>query len=245
MRRMNARAPQTFVSINIPHATKNALVEQQRLDSRAPASEAAAEIVFAGFERVNAELTENTVAGGFRYQSHAAEPTRVGVAKLAIVVQHEPYMCVQCRRHRAGTDGELPGHAEMNDEVKSFRRRSAGSLRCAILLQDQYEKFAAAANLNDAATWDVLFDCRGIVDEIRLAEANAEHGAARQQQLKAANDSFDFGKFWQMSIRQNGENAHGAAGAAFEFDRRGDHKCSGRRQFIQVRDVFDVEQARG
>lgn len=83
---MNPRTPQTFVSINIPHATKNTLVEQQRLDSRAPASEADAEFVFAGFERVNTELTENTVAGGFRYQSHAAKAARVGVTKLAIVV---------------------------------------------------------------------------------------------------------------------------------------------------------------
>lgn len=83
---MNPRTPQTFVGINIPHAAKNTLVEQQRLDSRAAASDAAAEFVFAGFERVNTELTKNTVAGGFRHQSHAAETARVGVAKLAIVV---------------------------------------------------------------------------------------------------------------------------------------------------------------
>lgn len=83
---MDARAPQTFVGIDIPHATKNALVEQQRLDSRAPTGEAAAEFVFAGFERVETELAENSVAGGFQYQRHAAETARVGVAKLAIVV---------------------------------------------------------------------------------------------------------------------------------------------------------------
>ena len=83
---MNARAPQTFVGIDIPHAAKNALVEQQRLDSRAPSSKAGAKFLFVGFERVKTELTENTVAGGFRHQSHAAKAARVGVAKLVIVV---------------------------------------------------------------------------------------------------------------------------------------------------------------
>ena len=153
-------------------------------------------------------------------------------------------MRVQCRRHRIGADSELSGHAQMNNQVKSLRRGAPSGLRCAILLQEKYEEFAAAAYLNDAATWDVLFDCRRIVDEISLAEANADYAAARQQQLKAADDSFDFGKFGQASIRQNGENAHCAAGTAFQFDRRGDDERAGRRQFIQVRDVFDVKQAR-
>lgn len=150
-------------------------------------------------------------------------------------------MRVQCGGHRAGTDGELPGHTEMNDQVKSFKRGAGGGLRRAILLEEQYEEFSAALNPNDAATWGMLFDCRGIIDEIRLAEANAEYAMARKQQLQAADDSFDFGKLRQGSIRQNGENAHGAAGTAFELDGRGDNECAGRRQFIQVRDVFDVE----
>ena len=154
-------------------------------------------------------------------------------------------MRVQCRRHRVGTDGELTRHAQMNDQVKSFQRGAGGGLRCAIFLEEKYEEFAAPANLNDAATWGVLFDCRGIVDEIRLAQANAEYAAAREQQLQAADDSFDFGKFGQVSIRENGENAHRAAGTAFEFDGRGDHEGTRRGQFIQVGDVFDVEQARG
>jgi len=64
---MNARPPQTLVSINISHAAKNVLIEQQRLDSRAATSEAAAEFVFTGFERVQAQRAQNIVAGGFRY----------------------------------------------------------------------------------------------------------------------------------------------------------------------------------
>jgi hypothetical protein len=88
----------------------------------------------------------------------------------------------------------------MNDQVKSFGRGAGGGLWCAILLEEQYEEFAAALNLNDSATWDVLFDCRGIVDKIRLAQANAEYAAARQQRLKAADDSFDFRKFGQMRL---------------------------------------------
>ena len=242
---MNARAPQTLVRINVPHAAKNALVEQQRLDSRAAASKTAAKFLFAGFERIKTELTKNIVAARFRNQSHTTEAPRVGVAKFAIVIQREPYVRVRRGRHRAGTDGKLPGHPEMNNQVKSFRRGADGGLRRGTLFEEKYEEFSAAANLNDATTWGVLFDCSGIVDEIRLAEADAEYAAAREQQLQAADDSFDFGKFGQGSIRQNGENAHGAAGTAFEFDGRGDNECAGRRQFIQVRDVFDVKQARG
>lgn len=150
-------------------------------------------------------------------------------------------MRVQCGGHRAGADGELAGHAEMNDQVKSLWRGADSGFWRAILLEEQYEEFSAALNLNDAATWGMLFNCNGLVDKIRLAEANAEYAATRQQQLQAADDSFDFGKLRQGSIRQNGENAHGAAGTAFELDGRGDNECAGRRQFIQVRDVFDVE----
>ena len=238
---MNARAPQTLVGINIPHAAKNVLVEQQRLDSRAAASEAAAKFLFTGFERVQAQRAQNIVAGGFRHENHAAETARVGVAKLALVVQCKPHMRVQGGWHRVGTDGELAGHAEMNDQVKSFGRGAGGGLQRAILLEEQHEEFAAALNLDDAATRDVLFDCRGIVDKIRLAKADAEDAAARQQRLKAADDSFDFGKFRQVSIRQNGENAHGTAGTAFEFYGRSDDEGARGGQFIRVRDVFDVE----
>src|SRR5579872_1804909 len=111
-------------------------------------------------------------------------------------------MRVQCRRHRVGADGELSGHAEMNDQVKSLRRGAADGLRRAIFLEEEYEELAAAADLNNAATWGVLFDCRGIVDKIRLAQANAEYAAAREQQLQAADDSFDFGKLRQVSLNK-------------------------------------------
>lgn len=242
---MNARAPQTLVRINIPHAAKNALVEQQRLDSRAAASKMAAKFRFAGFERIKTEPTKNIAAARLRNQSHPTEAPRVGVAKFAIVIQREPYMRVQRGRHCAGTDRKLPCHAEMNNQVKSFGLGVDGGLRRGALFEEKYEEFAAALNVNDATTWGVLFDYSGIVDEIRLAQANAEYAAAREQQLQAADDSFDFGKFGQVSIRQNGENAHRAAGTAFEFYGRGDNECAGCRQLIQVRDVFDVKQARG
>src|SRR5579864_429142 len=130
-------------------------------------------------------------------------------------------MRVQCRRHRVGADGELPRHTEMNDQVGSLGRGSDGGLWCAILFEEQDEEFAAALHFDNAAPWGVLFDRGGVVDKIRLAQANAEYATTRQQRLQAADDSFDFGKFRQASIRQNGENAYRAARAAFEFDRRG------------------------
>ena len=83
---MNVRAPKTFVGIDISHAAKNALVEQERFDSRAAASNAAAKFIFAGFEDIKTELTKNIVAARFGNQSHTTETARVGVAKLAIVI---------------------------------------------------------------------------------------------------------------------------------------------------------------
>src|SRR5579859_254189 len=153
-------------------------------------------------------------------------------------------MRVQGGWHRVGTDRELAGHTEMNDQVKSFGHGASGSLQCAILLEEQHEEFAATLNLNDAATRNVLFDRRGIVDEIRLAQANAEYAAARKQRLKAADDRFDFGKFGQASVRQNGENTDRTAGTAFEFYGCSDDKGTRGGQLIHVRYIFDVKQAR-
>src|SRR5260370_27207881 len=54
-RRMNLRAPKTLVGINVPEAAQNALIQQQRLDSRAPFADARREFRLREFERICAE----------------------------------------------------------------------------------------------------------------------------------------------------------------------------------------------
>ena len=54
-RRMNLRAPETLVGINVPEAAQDALIQQQRLDARAPFADARREFRLREFERICAE----------------------------------------------------------------------------------------------------------------------------------------------------------------------------------------------
>src|SRR5262249_45137597 len=84
---MNLGAPQAFVGVDVADTAEHALIQQQRLDSRAALPDARSEILGGDFEGGCAECREVLRERSFGEISHAAEATRVGVAKLTPVIE--------------------------------------------------------------------------------------------------------------------------------------------------------------
>src|SRR5262249_44833211 len=87
--RMDARTPQRLVDVDVPHAGERALVEQRRLDRRAPATEALPEACGREqrVERLLAEaLREVRVELAGLEQEPRAEPADVAIRNVRSVV---------------------------------------------------------------------------------------------------------------------------------------------------------------
>src|SRR5208282_3471892 len=98
---MNSRAPQAFVRVDIPHAAQYMLIEQQRLDSRAPRTQLRNELRFGRLKRIETELAEDGLAHPVVQNSDAPEPADVRVPELAAVIEREKHM----RMRRGGRFG--------------------------------------------------------------------------------------------------------------------------------------------
>lgn len=59
--RMNSRAPEAFVRVDVAHASQDALVEQERFYARAAPAQFRGEFFFGSFERIEPEFAQ----GGF------------------------------------------------------------------------------------------------------------------------------------------------------------------------------------
>ena len=64
--RMNTRAEQAFVSIDIADTAEDTLIEQQGLDSRAPRTESCAKFFQGDFERLRSQAASKHGHPGFR-----------------------------------------------------------------------------------------------------------------------------------------------------------------------------------
>src|SRR5690348_5156424 len=201
---MDARAPQAFVGVDVAHAAKRALIEQDGFDSCALRMQFISELLFGCFERVESEGAENLSGIVLRQHQHAAEAARVGVAQLLFVVERDPRVRVRRKRRAGGANDEIAGHAKVNDKIEECGSRCAWRLRCGWLLQMHDDEFAVTVHGDDARAGENLFERGGIVDEIGFAEANGGDGASRQMNLQAANDGFHFGKFRQVSSCRKG-----------------------------------------
>ena len=185
---MDFRAPEAFVRVDIAYAAQHRLIEEQSLDVRFARVERRGELCFGGFERIEAERTENLFLIGGGQDAHASEAANVGVAQLATVVEGEKDMRVRAGGGSSGIDDELAGHAEVHDQ----RKFSHAIRRCQ--LKDQ--EFSVAADLLDMRAGEIALERGGIVDEVGFTQAHAEDAAARQDGPEAADDSLDFRQLW-------------------------------------------------
>src|SRR5580658_9165854 len=94
-RRVDARAPQALVRINIAHSPQNALIEKQGLDARAVGANFIDEILLADIERVRSKILLKTCDPLLRHEPHLAEPANIRVAKFETVVQLNERMRVR------------------------------------------------------------------------------------------------------------------------------------------------------
>src|SRR5580704_5925003 len=84
---MNSRAPETFICIDISHASQEALIKQQGLNSCAAGSRLFNKLFNANFERVGAKLAQLFCERTCRQIGQTPEAPRIGVAQLASIVE--------------------------------------------------------------------------------------------------------------------------------------------------------------
>lgn len=112
--RMNSRAPEAFVRVDVSHASKNALVEQERFDAGAASAQFRAEFLFGGFERIEAEVAQSGFGRTIRDDAHATEAANVRVTKFTAVVEREKDVSVRYHRRFGRTNDKLPRHSQMD-----------------------------------------------------------------------------------------------------------------------------------
>ncbi len=114
--RMNPRAPEALVGVNVSHAAEHVLIEQQRLDHRAPRAEPRAEFFFAHFQRVRTQAPEMLRECGFSDNGEAAKAANVRVAQLAAVIEQECGVRMKPRRLVRALGNKLPRHSQVNEQ---------------------------------------------------------------------------------------------------------------------------------
>jgi hypothetical protein len=207
-RRMNAGAPQTFVRVDVSHAAQDALVEQKRFYAGAASTQFRAEFLFSGLERIEAEFAEDGLVSAAGQHAHAAEAANVRVAQLAAIVEREKDVSVRDYGSLGRANDELARHSQMDQQRGAAIIGARG-------LKIEHEKFSVSANGGDATAREGLLQCGRIVDEIGLAEANAENSSSWQDGSQAARNGFDLGKFghgedWTLTHRMTMQNLAGS-----------------------------------
>ena len=91
-RRMNLRAPEALVRIDIPHASQEALIQQQRLDPGAAGSRLHHKFLGANLERIGPECPQLFLEAAACKISKAPESPRIRVAQLSAIIEHEARM---------------------------------------------------------------------------------------------------------------------------------------------------------
>lgn len=181
---MNFRAPEAFVRVDVAHAAKDGLIEQQGFDMCFTRVDRGSELWFGGFERIEAERAEHVRLIGVRQDSHAAEAANVGVTQLATIIEGEEDMRVRARGRFGRVHDELAGHAEMNEQGEFTVAVARGS-------EFKDDEFSVAADLVDAPAGEIAFERDGIVDEVRLAEAHSHDAPAWQDGFQPAHYGLD------------------------------------------------------
>lgn len=117
--RMNSRAEQAFVGVNVPHSAQDPLIEQQRFDASPPRRESRAKFFQCDFQGLRTQTASKRRDQRFRNKQDATEAADVCVTQFAAVVERKKNMCV--RWHRVGRmpGCQLAGHPEMDDEIRA------------------------------------------------------------------------------------------------------------------------------
>ena len=97
-------------------------------------------------------------------------------------------------------DGDLAGHAQVNQQRDIFRGGGVSATTRARWLQIHKQIFAQTADLHDGGAGKIEFQRGGIVDEIGLTQTHAKNASPGQSGAHSTRDGFYFGKFRHASI---------------------------------------------
>jgi hypothetical protein len=183
--RMDFRAEEGLVRVDVAHAAKDGLVEEQGFDVRFARVQRGGELRLRSFEGIEAERAEDLRLVGAGQNGHTSEAANVGVTQFAAVIEREENVRVRPRGSFRGVNDELAGHTEVYEERKLLRTVTRA-------IEFDNEEFAVAAHLLDACAAKVAFERSGIVNEIGLPQAHAHYAAAGQDGSQAADYSLNF-----------------------------------------------------
>ena len=118
--RMQPRLEQRLIGVDVADAGHDALVEQHRLEAAVGPAQLLAPFRGVDVGRLRSQakcVKELPQRVGVAKQRHAAETTHIAETQLlAAILQVEQKVRMIRRRLRAGRDGELSGHAQVEDE---------------------------------------------------------------------------------------------------------------------------------
>jgi len=192
---MDSRAPQAFVSVDVSNAPQHMLIEQQRLDSRAPVLQQSDELRFRCFQRIESERAENFLGRGVLQKTYAAESASIRVAQFAAVIERKENVSMLRDGFGGIAGNESPRHAEVDEQGRAMRV----SVR---RFEIEQEEFSVSPNRRDSCAGNLLLDDRGVIDEIRFSEAHSRDAPSGQYSAETASDCLNFRKFRHGSLRR-------------------------------------------
>src|SRR5438552_10977144 len=193
---MDPRPPKALIGINISDATQHALIQQQRLNPRAPFANSVREFFLAYFEWIGAESSQLFGKRSFRQVSDAAKTPGIGVAQFTPVIQEQANVGVFFEGQPGWNRRDLPSHPQMH---KQRRRRGVsicGSTRLLVhRRQPQQPEFSVTLDGLDLTTRQMLFQRGRVVDKVRLTQRNGKNSPPENRLPQSSRYRLDFWKF--------------------------------------------------
>ncbi len=185
--RVQPRAEERLVDVDVAEAGEERLVEQQRLQAHPPPRQGRGERLGRPVvaERLRPERAQAVGQLGIVQQRDPPEAADVAEAQLVAVREGERRALEAVARRGVRQDAQLPGHPQVDHQVLA-----------AVQIDDQ--ELGAAADPAHPPPGQPLRQClrRRRGDRARpFEEAQASEGAADDLPLQAAADRFDFGEF--------------------------------------------------
>ena len=186
--RMNFRAPQTLIRINIPHPAKHTLVHQKRLDLRAPACDCLPKILLAHLQRIKSQPANQCLALPIEQDSDPAKPPNIRVTKLPPVVQRKKEMRMRRNGSLRRSHHDLPGHPQVHQQ-----RNFPAVFSASIPLEPNHQKFPESFDASNPRPRQFPLERRGIINKICLrTQTHAHDPPPRQHQPQATHHGLHF-----------------------------------------------------
>jgi hypothetical protein len=189
--RMNLRAPQTLIRINIPHPAEHALIHQERFDLRTPARDRLPKIFLAHLQRIESQPSNQCLALPIEKDPYPPKSPNIRVTKLAPIVQRKKEMRMRRNGSHRRSHHNLPGHAQMHQQ-----RNFPAVFSAPFPLEPNDHEFAESFDARNTCPRQFPLERRRIINKIRLrTQTHAHDSPPRQHQPQATHHSLHFRKF--------------------------------------------------